>query len=185
MFNKFKQLKNQSNIVFGSRFLSNLNPAERYEFLQLCHRRNYKEGEYVFYRNDPGTGMYFIEEGKVQLTIGTQDDDDSETDDDLITELELTPPDSFGALSIGYNLRRKSSARCISDCELLGFFKPDFEVLRDRHPKIAVKFLQMLSNIALRQLEATSKKLAEVSDEKTALNIQFQTYYEEQNEDSI
>jgi len=185
MFNKFKQLKKQSDIVFGSRFLSTLNPAERYEFLQLCHHRNYKEGEYVFYRNDPGTGMYFIEDGKVLLAIGVQEENDVEKREDIITELELTPPDSFGVLSIGYNLRRKSSARCLSDCELLGFFKPDFEVLRDRHPKIAVKFLQMLSNIALRQLEATSQKLAEVSGEKTALNIQFQTYYEENIEESI
>lgn len=157
MFNKFKRLKSQSNIVFGSRFLATLNPAERYEFLQLCHHRNYKEGEYVFYRNDPGTGMYFIEEGKVLLTIGSQEENTDEKKEGIITELELGPPDSFGALSIGYNLRRKSSARCVNDCELLGFFKPDFEVLRDRHPKIAVKFLQMLSNIALRQLEATSK----------------------------
>lgn len=185
MFNKFKRLKSQSNIVFGSRFLATLNPAERYEFLQLCHHRNYKEGEYVFYRNDPGTGMYFIEEGKVLLTIGSQEENTDEKKEGIITELELGPPDSFGALSIGYNLRRKSSARCVNDCELLGFFKPDFEVLRDRHPKIAVKFLQMLSNIALRQLEATSKKLAEISDEKTALNIQFQTYYEDNIEESI
>lgn len=176
MFDKLKRLKDQSNIVLKSKFLANLNPAERYEFLQLCHRRSYKEGEYVFYKNDPGTGMYFIENGCIQLTIGSPDED---TPDDIISELELHSPDSFGALSIGYDLRRKSSAHCINDCELLGFFKPDFEVLRDRHPQIAVKFLQTLANIALRQLEATAKKLAEVSSEQLALNIQFQTYYED------
>ncbi|MDR9417248.1 MAG: cyclic nucleotide-binding domain-containing protein, partial [Gracilimonas sp.] len=106
-------------------------------------------------------------------------------DENIISELELSSPDSFGALSIGYNLRRKSSAKCMTDCELLGFFKPDFEVLRDRHPQIAVKFLQMLSNIALKQLETTSNKLAEVAGEQLALNIQFQTYYEGGPEDSV
>lgn len=182
MFDKLKRLKDQSNIVFKSKFLANLNPAERYEFLQLCHRRTYKEGEYVFYKNDPGTGMYFIESGTIQLTIGTPD---QETPEELISQLELKSPDSFGALSIGYNLRRSSSAKCISDCELLGFFKPDFEVLRDRHPQIAVKFLQTLTNIALHQLETTSKKLAEVTSEQVALNIQFQIYYEESREESV
>lgn len=182
MFNKLKRLKDQSNIVFKSKFLANLNPAERYEFLQLCHRRSYKEGEYVFYKNDPGTGMYFIEDGRIQLTIGTPDENDPET---IISEMELQTPDSFGALSIGYNLRRKSSALCVTDCELLGFFKPDFEVLRDRHPQIAVKFLQTLTNIALRQLETTAKKLAEFSGEQLALNIQFQTYYEDPHEESV
>jgi CRP-like cAMP-binding protein len=180
MFDKLKRLKDQSNIVFKSKFLANLNPAERYEFLQLCHRRNYKEGEYVFYKNDPGTGMYFIEQGTIKLTIGTPDESDPESE---VFALDLQSPDSFGALSIGYNLRRKSSAKCVTDCDLLGFFKPDFEVLRDRHPQIAVKFLQTLTNIALLQLENTSKKLAEVSGEQTALNIQFQTYYEENREE--
>ncbi|MBO6586240.1 MAG: cyclic nucleotide-binding domain-containing protein [Gracilimonas sp.] len=182
MFDKLSRLKDQSNIVFKSKFLANLNPAERYEFLQLCHRRSYKEGEYVFYKNDPGTGMYFIEKGKIQLTIGNPDE---ETAEDIISELELESPDSFGALSIGYNLRRKSSARCVTDCDLLGFFKPDFEVLRDRHPQIAVKFLQTLTNIALRQLETTARKLAEVSSEQLALNIQFQTYYEANREEKV
>lgn len=182
MFDKLSRLKDQSNIVFKSKFLANLNPAERYEFLQLCHRRSYKEGEFVFYKNDPGTGMYFIENGCIQLTIGTPNE---ETTEDIIDQLELKSPDSFGALSIGYNLRRKSSAKCITDCDLLGFFKPDFEVLRDRHPQIAVKFLQTLSNIALRQLETTANKLAEISSEQLALNIQFQTYYENSREESV
>ena len=136
----------------------------------------------MFYKNDPGTGMYFIENGTIELTIGTPDEN---TADDIISQLTLESPDSFGALSIGYNLRRKSSAKCVTDCDLMGFFKPDFEVLRDRHPQIAVKFLQTLTNIALRQLETTSKKLAEVSSEQLALNIQFQTYYEANREEKV
>ncbi len=183
MFDKLKRLKDQSNIVFKSKFLANLNPAERYEFLQLCHRRSYKEGEYVFYKNDPGTGMYFIEDGTIELTVG--EPESSSNDEDKPNSLELHSPDSFGALSIGYNLRRKTSARCMTDCELLGFFKPDFEVLRDRHPKIAVKFLQTLTNKALKQLEVTTKKLSEVADEQTALNLQIQSYYEDTSEESV
>ncbi|MEO1023474.1 MAG: cyclic nucleotide-binding domain-containing protein [Bacteroidota bacterium] len=175
---KLKRLKKQANIVFNSRFLKNLSPAERYEFLQLCHRRTYKEGEFVFYRNDPGTGMYFIEDGRIKLTTSITDEDES-------SELgfELSCPDSFGALSIGYDLRRKASAKCLVDSTLLGFFKPDFEVLKNRHPQIAVKFLQTLSNIALRQLEQANKKIMELADESTALSIQFDAYYEDINEE--
>ena len=88
--------------------------------------------------------------------------------------------DSFGALSIGYNLRRKSSAKCVSETTLLGFFKPDFEVLMDRHPAIAVKFLQTLTNIALRQLEKAQNKIEELSDAHTAVKIEFDAYYEPQ-----
>lgn len=183
MLDRIKRLKKHSDIVFKSRFLANLNPAERYEFLQLCHHRNYKEGEYVFYKNDPGTGMYFIEDGRIELNVKTSDNDEKELKD--YPRLELASPDSFGALSIGYDLRRRSSACCLTDCKLLGFFKPDFEVLQNRHPKIAVKFLQTLTNIALRQLDTTTRKLAEISNEATALGIQFKTYYEDYSEDSV
>jgi len=176
-----KRLKQQSEIVFNSRFLKNLSVTERYEFLQLCHKRTYKEGEFVFYRNDPGTGMYFIQEGKIELTIDTYDENTPE--EDRKEGFLLEAPESFGALSIGYNLRRKSTARCLSDCKLLGFFKPDFEVLRDRHPQIAVKFLETLSNIALRQLEAATKTIEELSDQHHALRVQFEAYYEDQNEE--
>lgn len=178
---KFSNIKQQLSIVFGSKFLKNLTTTERYEFLQLCHKRNYKEGEYVFYRNDPGTGMYFIQEGKIELMLEA----DSDTDE-INTEKSrfiLEAPDSFGALSIGYNLRRKSTAKCITDCQLLGFFQPDFEVLRDRHPQIAVKFLQSLTNIALRQLERATYIIEDIADHEKALQIQFDTYYDNNNEE--
>lgn len=166
---KLKSIKNQSEIVFKSRFLKNLSPVERYEFLQLCHRRTYKAGEYIYYQGDPGTGMYFIEDGKIELII--------ESEEQEKPTFTLEAPESFGALSIGYELRRMSSAKCLSDCILLGFFKPDFETLRDREPKIAVKFLEVLSMIAMKQLEKTTQTLREHSNMSTAFTLQFETYY--------
>ena len=176
---KLTNIKQQLSIVVGSKFLKNLSTAERYEFLQLCHKRNYKEGEYVFYRNDPGTGMYFIQEGKIELMLNANTDEEKKDEDKFI----LDSPDSFGALSIGYNLRRKATAQCVTDCQLLGFFQPDFEVLRDRHPQIAVKFLQSLTNIALRQLEQATFIIEEVAGQEKALQIQFDTYYENNSEE--
>lgn len=179
MASKLKRLRNQVQIVFNSKFIKNLSPAERFEFLQLCHRRTYKQGEYVFYRNDPGTGMYFIEDGTVELTFTSGEDENEENE--VKEGFVLETADSFGALSIGYDLRRKSSAKCITDSTLLGFFKPDFELLMERHPQIAVKFLQTLSNIALRQLERATNKIEELSDAYTAVKIEFEAYYEQKD----
>jgi CRP-like cAMP-binding protein len=177
---KITNIKQQLSIVFGSKFLKNLSSPERYEFLQLCHKRDYKEGEYVFYRNDPGTGMYFIQDGKIELMLDANPGNDHS---DSTNKFILDAPDSFGALSIGYNLRRKATAQCVTDCQLLGFFQPDFEVLRDRHPQIAVKFLQSLTNIALRQLEQATFIIEEVAGQEKALQIQFDTYYENNSEE--
>ena len=78
-----------------------------------------------------------------------------------------------------------SSAKCLTDCTLLGFFKPDFETLRDRHPKIAVKFLETLSMISMKQLEKTTKALIEARGIASAFSIQFSTYYDAEREKEI
>lgn len=170
-----KKIKNQGNIILNSRFLNSLSPLQRYEFLQLCHRRKYNEGEYIYYQNDPGTGMYFIESGRVQLIVESILNESDKGD----LTYDLSAPESFGALSIGYDLRRMSSARCLTDCILLGFFKPDFETLKKRHPEIAVKFLETVATVAMKQLEKTTRKLIESTDTHTAFSVQFSTYYSE------
>lgn len=169
MFKKsdFRKIKNQSSIVFKSKLLTELNPLERYELLQLCHRRKYKEGEYIYYQNDPGTGMYFIEEGTVRLAVSDGSDDENHYD------VDLKAPSEFGTMSIGYDIRRLSSAQCLTECTLLGFFKPDFETLKKRHPETAVKFLEAVSNQAMRQLEHTMRKLTEILDIKEAFSLLY------------
>lgn len=175
--NRFKKFKNQSNVIFESRFLRNLTTLERYELLQYCHRRRYKEDEYIYYQGDPGTGMYFVEEGKVELLIDSESD--TETDNQTYT---IEAPESFGALSIGYELRRMSSARCLTNSILMGFFKPDFETLKQRHPSIAVKFMETLAMIAMKQLEVVTKELKDLSSADRAFSLQFDTYLTHQEE---
>lgn len=174
---KLEYFKNKCRVIFKTRFLATLTTMEKVEFIQLCHRREYKEGEYIYYQNDPGTGMYFIEQGKVQLIVEGAPEEE-ETPDFI-----LEAPESFGALSLGYELRRMSSAKCLTDCVLLGFFKSDFETLRNRNPRIAVKFLEILSMIALKQLNKTTEALIEATSATKAFSLQFKTYYEQENQE--
>jgi len=166
---KFKDLQLTSKIVFKSRFLKALNPLDRYEFLQLCNKRRYAAGEYIYYQGDPGTGIYFIENGIVELVV--------ESANEVKPIYRLEAPESFGALSIGYDMRRMSSARCVTDTTIYGFFKPDLIALSERHPQIAIKFLTVLNSIALKQLQHTIQALANKSDVATAHALQFETYY--------
>jgi CRP-like cAMP-binding protein len=153
--------------------LRGLTPMERYELLQLCHRRKYKEGEFIYYQNDPGTGMYFIEQGSVRLTVTSSADQDDSSE----FKLDIHAPSEFGTMSIGYDIRRLSSAQCLTDCMLLGFFKPDFETLKKRHPETAVKFLEAVSTQAMKQLEQTMRKLTESIGVETAFSILFESQY--------
>ncbi|MEX1011875.1 MAG: cyclic nucleotide-binding domain-containing protein [Balneolaceae bacterium] len=178
----FSGFYKRSRLTLKSKFIKNLTPLERHEFIQFCHRRCYKEGEYIYYQGDPGTGMYFIEEGRIQLMV-TNSLDNSEQG---TTTFDIEAPDSFGALAIGYELRRLSSARALSNCTLLGFFKPDFETLKKRHPVIALKFMESVAMLSMRQLERTTSRLEEATDTQTAFSIHFNTYHsrEEGTEES-
>lgn len=177
--NTFGNIKNKSDLIFKSRFLKNLTMLERSEFLQYCHRREYKENEYIYYQGDPGTGMYFVEDGKVELIVEPEPGMQDEKPHSYVIE----SPESFGALSIGYELRRISSAKCLTDCTLLGFFKPDFETLKKRHPTIAVKFMETLAMIAMKQLEITTKELKKASSAERAFSLQFETYINKEEQD--
>ena len=167
---KIQELQLRSRIVFKSRFLKALSPLDRYEFLELCNRRKYKAGEYIYYQGDPGTGMYFVEKGAVELIVEAEDSATKPT-------FRVESPESFGALSIGYEMRRMSSARCITDCTLYGFFKPDLIALCNRYPHIGIKFMSVLNSIALRQLQVTLRALTEKSNVAAAHSLQFETYY--------
>lgn len=181
MFKKsdFQKIRRQGSIVFKSRLLTELTPLEKYELLQLCHRRKYKEGEYIYYQNDPGTGMYFIEEGSVQLSVQGNPEDDQ----NLFTKT-LSAPSEFGTMSIGYDIRRLTTAHCLTDCILLGFFKPDFETLKKRHPESAVKFLEAVSTRAMKQLEQSMRRLSELTDYQDAYSLLYDSQEVRTEQDS-
>ncbi|WP_372633936.1 cyclic nucleotide-binding domain-containing protein [Fodinibius sp.] len=173
-------MKKKSQIIFNSRFLQNLTILERSEFLQYCHRRKYKKNEYIYYKGDPGTGMYFIEEGKVELILEVESDQDQSP-----YSYVIEAPESFGALSIGYEIRRISNVKCLTDCTLLGFFKPDFETLKNRHPVIAVKFMETLAMVAMKQLEIVTNELKNQVGVKHALSLQFESLMNPNNNDGL
>ena len=174
MFNKnsFKKIRNQGSIVFKSQLLKDLTPFERYELLQLCHRRKFKEGEFVYHQNDPGAGVYFIEEGSIRLIVSKSTDNDQ-------TEkytVDLKAPSELGIMSIGYEIPRMATAQCLTDSILLGFFKPDFETLKKRNPETAVKFLEAVTNQMIKRFELSMNQLKKSTNLETAFSIMFREY---------
>lgn len=171
--NVLKTLRNEGRIVFKSKFLKDLSHTEAYEFIQHCHKRKFNTGEYIYHQNDPGNGMYFLEEGQVELIVEKENDNVNESKSAFI----LDPPECFGNLSVSYEMRRMSSAKALSDVQVLGFFSSDLETLQKRFPKIALKFLNEVNKSLAKQLQATLMALVQSSDIADAYRLQFETYY--------
>ncbi len=171
--NFWKRIKAQSEMIFQSPLLKRMSQLERYEFLQLSHRRRFKAGEYVYYQNDPGTGFYMIEQGAVELLYQEEQTDNAEQ----LTILNA--PQSFGAFSVDYLVRRKASARCATDAVLYGFFITDYQTLGKRHPRIALRFLETLNVFAIQQYDLVISRMSQIDEEETgpeACALLFETY---------
>ncbi|MFO8029489.1 MAG: cyclic nucleotide-binding domain-containing protein [Cyclonatronaceae bacterium] len=165
-----KRIKAQSELIFQSPFLERMSQLERYEFLQLCHRRRFKAAEFIYHQGDPGTGLYLIEQGSVELLF---------QEDHTDTAVELTvlhAPESFGAFSVDYLVRRKASARCSTDSVLYGFFISDFQTLAKRHPRIALRFLETLNVFATQQLDLVMTRMSGEDAGPETYALLFETY---------
>lgn len=175
------RFQKQKKILAKTDLLGKMTPAQRHEFLQFCHRREYEDGEFIYYQNDPGTGMYFVESGTVELIFEASGGESSEPD----LRHEIQSPGYFGEHSIGYDLRRFASARCLSDCVLLGFFKPDLDTLQKRHPSIAATFLESLSFQVMRQLEYATSELERISGSDSVLQFRKNLYHRNREEETL
>lgn len=148
-----KSIRQKISILFNNPLFEHFSTLERFDFIKLCHKRTYRQGEIIYHQGDPAVGIYFIEEGKVSLTIQNVDP----SAEPLL--FELIKPDSFGLITPGYASRREATATCETDCVIYGFFQPDYETLKKRHPKVAASFLESISRSIARLNDHLSDSL--------------------------
>lgn len=165
----FSNLKNQTTVLLKSPFLAPFSPSERFSFLKYCHRRSYKAGEYIWHQGDPGSGFYLIEDGKIELEINKKEGSTEGYD-------IVTCPDAIGVLSLIGETYRMTSTRCVTDCSLLGFFRPDFEILRDRNPRLAILVMQIVTKLAMTQLQEVFQYLKHEQGIPPELAVQVEMF---------
>ncbi|MBN2601684.1 MAG: cyclic nucleotide-binding domain-containing protein [Candidatus Marinimicrobia bacterium] len=141
----FKALKNVP-------IFSDLNPKEMNEIEKIIHRREYKKGEPIFRMGDPGLGMYIIIKGLINIV-------EEDVDGNTTTLAVLKDGAFFGDLALLDEAPRSASAIADDQCDILGFFRPDFLDLLYRKPKLGIKILFSLSKITGERLRRTNEQL--------------------------
>ncbi len=97
-----------------------------------------KAGQFIATEGDSGSEMYVIEEGQVEIlkqTPGGQP---------RVLRV-LGPGEFFGELAILAHLPRNSSARAVTDCNLLAIDEATFDQMLRQFPDVAVRMLQALA----------------------------------------
>ena len=109
-----------------------------HEVAEIVHRRRYKRDQVIYYRDDPGLGLYVIEEGQVELYV--------ESPGDQLHDLGVVGPgEVFGLLAMVGDFPRLETVRARTDVIVLGLFLPDVRVLVKRDPRSGVALLQAVA----------------------------------------
>jgi CRP-like cAMP-binding protein len=148
---------------------SDLTKRELKAIERILHHRTYQAEEVIFKEGDPGVGMYIIESGHVNITIGS--------DEKLLAV--LANGDFFGEIALLSDTPRTATAIAAIDTQLLGFFRSDLFGLLETNPRMGNKILHRLaqmiadrlrfSNLENQQLKLKLGKLEKQTSNKKVI----------------
>lgn len=122
---------------------------------RIMYRRDYTHGETIFRQGEPGVGMYVVQHGVVSIIY--------EPTGQVLAELH--DGDFFGEIALLNETPRSATAQARTDCTLWGLFQPELLDLLERDPRLGVKLLQPLAQIAGQRLIRADKKMQALREE--------------------
>jgi CRP-like cAMP-binding protein len=139
-----------------------LNQKEINSLISITHNRNYVAGEYIFYQDDPGIGLYIIQEGNVVIERTSEKGN-------IIIMADLTNGDFFGELALIDGNKRSGSAKAKTDCKLSVIFRPDFDGFIDKYPKLGINILRGVTQIVTTRLRNLNQDYLSLLDQQIDL----------------
>jgi CRP/FNR family transcriptional regulator, cyclic AMP receptor protein len=108
---------------------------------RIVHERTYRDGEYIFEQGKPGTALYLVRSGVVEILRRKRNGEE-------VFLLLLEPPASFEELAaMGADVVRWISARARGPVSLVAFGRSDMDALSRNFPVLANKILAKLAQI--------------------------------------
>ena len=109
----------------------------------------------IFEDEDPGDRMYIIRSGSVKIYKTVKQFEKTLT--------VLSAGDVFGEMALLDGQPRSASARPLEGTEVVVLPKAKFQALRERHPKVALKLMDLLVRFLSQRLRAANKNLEVIS----------------------
>ena len=122
---------------------------------RIMHRREYRAGEVIFRQGEPGVGMYVVRHGLVEIIY--------EPSGEVLAELR--DGDFFGEIALLNETPRSATAKAATACTLWGLFQPDLLDLLERDPRLGVKLMVPLAQIAGQRLIRADAQMQTLREE--------------------
>jgi CRP/FNR family transcriptional regulator len=122
----------------NTQLFEDLSDAELEQVSKITPYRHYDAGEAIYRMEDPADALYFVRDGMVKVSMYFPNGKE------MILGL-LGQYDIFGELLLLPSERRPNQAEAVTDTTLIVMPEEDFQTLLQQHPRIAMKFIQVMS----------------------------------------
>lgn len=137
----------------------------RRDLAHAIHYRTYRPEEVIYYQEDPGLGLYIVEDGTVELH--------AEEEDGPHLVRTVDPYGLFGTYSLLGEIPRLETARARTDVTVLGFFRPDLRTLGKRHPRTGMLLIDALAEEMAMAHDRLSRALTEHASRTDVLELLY------------
>ncbi len=138
--------------------------AETAELFQLLTARDIAAGTALFHRDDPGNAMFFIERGRIRISVTDADGHDT-------VLAEMGAGDFFGEMAMVDGQMRSADATAIEDSHLAVLARDDFRSFVRRKPDIALGLLTAMTQRLRRTDNLLRHRISRNANEIEAANL--------------
>lgn len=110
---------------------STLEPKHLAALAEITHRRHYRKGQTIFYRDDPGNAMYLLIKGSVMMTLPSEDGSE-------VIVAVVRPGDQFGELAVLDGGARYATAVATEPTEALAISRDNLLAFLRAHADAAL-----------------------------------------------
>jgi CRP/FNR family transcriptional regulator, cyclic AMP receptor protein len=122
----------------NTQLFEDLSADELEQLSRITPYKRFAAGEIIYHMEDPADALYFIRDGMVKISMYFPNGKE------MILGL-LGQYDIFGELLLLESERRPNQAEAVVDTTLIVMPEEDFQRLLAQYPKIAMKFIQVMS----------------------------------------
>jgi CRP-like cAMP-binding protein len=113
----------------------------------------------LFNEGDPGVGMYIIEHGRINITIGAENK--------LVAS--LSNGEFFGEIALLSETPRTATAIAAVPTNILGFFQSDLFGLAETNPKMGNKILFRIAQMTADRLRFSTIEIQQLREKLNTL----------------
>ena len=85
----------------------------------------------------------------------------------------LKDGDFFGEIALIEESQRSASAICRTDCQIIGFFRPDLFEIIEKHQRLGIKIVLKLAEIIAERLRRTNQEGTQLKAEIETIRSTF------------